>query len=115
MDFRIGLLISAYDEEGLPCFGIISGFDGVDPKMGPMAIMCLSQSADDGSKRYIRVRLDTAHPHQKKYIKHTRQTFLAAVSASSPVLYFKDDKSRRDFAEHLWRQLNDFSMDNEPA
>jgi hypothetical protein len=111
MNFKLGQRISAYDEEGLPCRGKISGFDGEDTSLGPMAIIRLELKDREGKAQYERIRLNTAHPIPVDFACHRKETFLAAASRCGPVLYFKDEKARRDYLEVLWNELCLFSVE----
>lgn len=111
-DFSLGQLISAYDEEGCPCRGRISAFDGTDPELGPMAHISLYIKDPNGKTRYARIRLDTAHHLPILFARHSKETFLAAASRSGPCLYFKNDKARRDYLETLWDEMCKFSQED---
>lgn len=113
MNFKIGQLISAYNEEGEACGGRITGFAGEDSKLGPMAMIRLNLKGDNGEPLYEKIRLNTAHVLPINYARHRKETFLAAASRCGPFLYFKDDKSRRDYLEALWDELCLFTQEED--
>lgn len=112
MNFQIGDRVSGYlEEDGLPFLGYITSF-----------IPSKSDQDKDNLKANVRIArttrydvclLNTCHPMPLDEAKHNKQSFLAAVSRVSPILYFKDDKARRDFTENLWNELVRFSNNDE--
>ena len=101
--FRLGQRITGYCTDGEAFTGYIVGFAGEKKKTGPLArVRCENNT-------YAVAKLNTCHPMDVDTIKHKKNTFLAAASRVSPVLYFKNDKARRDFLEALWTELADFT------
>jgi hypothetical protein len=106
LTFVIGQRVSGYlVEDGLAFLGYISGFAGKDATEREMAMVKIESTGE-----YEKAHVDTFHPMPLDLITHNKQTFLAAASRCSPCLYFKDAKSRRDYLEGLWAELQNYSQ-----
>lgn len=105
LNFSIGNRVSGYLIDGEAFLGYIISFKGKN-EAGRELVMVRLPMAPEGAHLAF---LDTCHPMPVNQATHTKESFLAAASRCSPCLYFKDEKSRRDYLEGLWNEMVNFS------